>query len=168
MKKTLLLGATYEVIRFIDFKKTIKLLINDKVEIISCWEDKISFGSGSMEHPSIVRLKNHPKRHYFGNGFSRKSLIKRDKLICQYCNTKLLMHEVTIDHVIPKAQGGITSFLNCVVACQICNNKKDNRTPEQAGMQLLKKPTLPSFASNRNYVENPEYWNKSWDDFLHN
>lgn len=166
MKKTLLLGASYEVLNFIDFRKTIKHLVNDKVEIISSWDDSISFGNGLIKHPSIVRLKNPPKRHYFGNNFSRKALVKRDKSTCQYCGKKLSASQVTVDHVLPRAQGGGTSFVNCVVACQICNNKKDSRTPEQAGMKLLRRPTLPSFAARKNYVDNPDSWHEDWDNFL--
>ncbi len=166
MKKTLLLGASYEVLNFIDFKKTIKHLVNDKVEVISSWEECILFGSNKINYPSIVRLKVPHKRHYFRNGFDREALIKRDKSICQYCCLKLNNHQVTIDHVLPRAQGGVTSFINCVVACQTCNNKKDDRTPEQANMKLLKRPTLPSFVSRKNRTDNLEFWHKDWDDFL--
>lgn len=166
MKKTLLLGASYEVLNFIDFHKTIKHLVKEKVEVVSLWDEVISFGSGEIKFPSIVRLIKQPKRYYFSNNFSRKALIKRDHGICQYCNTKLINSEITMDHVLPRAQGGGTSFSNCVVACKACNNKKDSRTPEQANMKLLKKPTLPSFVERKKYIDNPEFWHKDWDDFL--
>jgi hypothetical protein len=166
MKKTLLLGATYEVLNFIDFRKTIKHLVNEKVEIISYWEDYISFGNGLIKHPSIVKLKKPIKRHYYVNNFSRKALVKRDRSVCQYCNKKLSANQITIDHVVPRSQGGVTSFINCVVACQLCNSKKDNRTPDQAGMRLLRRPTLPSFQLRRNYIDNIDYWHQDWDNFL--
>jgi 5-methylcytosine-specific restriction endonuclease McrA len=68
--------------------------------------------------------------------------------------------------VVPKSQGGGTSFINCVISCQICNNKKSNRTPEEAGMLLIKKPTHPSFTSYY-YISDPqEYWHEEWDNFL--
>lgn len=85
---------------------------------------------------------------------------------CQYCNTKLTASEITIDHVLPRAQGGKTTFLNCVVCCHFCNNKKADNTPEEAKMTLLKKPTHPSFAGHYNVADPQKYWHDDWDDFL--
>jgi hypothetical protein len=165
-KKTLLLNASYEVLCFIPERKVCKLIIKDKVEVISDWDDYIIWGKGKVRHPSILRLKTHIRRNFFNSNFSRKALIKRDKSTCQYCSKKLPASQITIDHVLPRAQGGITSFTNCVVCCHTCNNKKADKTPEQANMVLLKKPTHPSFATH-NYVSDPqEYWHHDWDDFL--
>lgn len=169
-KKTLLLNASYEVLSFIPERKVFKLLFSpkDKVEVISSWEDEIIWSNGKIKHPSILRLKNHIKRNYVNSNFSRKSLIKRDKSTCQYCSKKLLASQITIDHVLPRAQKGITSFINCVVCCQICNNKKADKTPEQAGMVLLKKPFHPSFSSHCYLADPQEYWHSDWDNFLVN
>ena|ERR1700686_3330719 len=165
-KKTLLLNASYEVIAFIPEKKLFKLLIKNKIEIESSWSDEVNWIDGKIKHPSVVRLKTHVKRNYFNSNFSRKALVKRDKGHCQYCNKKLTASQITIDHVIPRAQGGITSFINCVVCCQICNNKKADRTPEQAGMSLLKRPTHPSFSAHHYVGDVGELWNADWDDYL--
>lgn len=70
--------------------------------------------------------------------FSRRNLWKRDKMTCQYCGVRPRSDEITIDHVIPRSQGGITSFRNCVLACVKCNKKKAGRTPEQAKMPLVR------------------------------
>jgi len=164
-KKTLLLNASYEVLAFIPERKAFNLLWKKKVDVISNWDDIINWGQEKIYHPSILILKNYVKRNYFNANFSRKALIKRDKSRCQYCNEKLTASQITIDHVLPKAQGGITSFTNCVVCCKQCNNKKANRTPEQAGMVLLKKPTHPSFAAYNDADPN-EYWHNDWNDFL--
>jgi hypothetical protein len=166
-KKTLLLNASYEVLSFISERKVFKLLCKeDKVEVISNWQDIIKWGKDTIKHPSILRLKNHIKRNFFNCHFSRKALIKRDKSYCQYCQKKLSACQLTIDHVLPKSKGGITSFTNCVVCCHECNGKKADRTPEQAGMVLLKKPTHPSFNCYTNIEDSQEYWNDDWDDFL--
>lgn len=165
-KKTLLLNAGYEVISFIPERKVFKLLFKDKVEVVSAWPDSISWGADKIKHPAILRLKNHVRRNYFNSNFSRKALVKRDRSTCQYCGRKLTASQVTVDHVLPRAQGGITSFTNCVVCCQICNNKKADRTPDEAGMVLLKKPTHPSFSSAYYVADPQEHWHPSWDDFL--
>jgi CRISPR/Cas system Type II protein with McrA/HNH and RuvC-like nuclease domain len=49
-----------------------------------------------------------------------------------------------MDHIVPKAQNGITSWTNVVLSCIKCNDKKANKTPEQAGMRLRKKPCVPT------------------------
>ena len=165
-KKTLLLNASYEVLAFIPERKAFKLLCKEKVEVISNWEDLVKWGTDRIQHPSILRLKNHVRRNFFNSNFSRKALVKRDKSRCQYCNEKLTASQITIDHVLPKAQGGVTSFTNCVVCCHYCNNKKADRTPEQSGMILAKKPTHPSFSAHYNIADSQEFWHNDWDDFL--
>jgi hypothetical protein len=165
-KKTLLLDASYQVLSFIPERKMFKLLFKNKIEVEDTWDDEIIWVSGKIKHPSIVRLKTHVRRNYFNSNFSRKALVKRDRSVCQFCGKKLTASQITIDHVLPRAQGGITSFTNCVVCCQICNNKKADRTPEQAGMTLLKKPTHPSFSSHHYVADPQEHWFSGWDNFL--
>lgn len=165
-KKTLLLNASYEVLSFIPERKVFKLLFKDKVEVISSWDDYVTWGAGKVKHPAILRLKNHVRRNYFNSNFSRKALVKRDRNTCQYCVRKLTASQITIDHVLPRAQGGITSFVNCVVSCQDCNNKKAAYTPEQAGMKLLRKPTHPSFSAHYYVADPQEHWHADWDDYM--
>ena len=164
--KTLLLNAGYEVLHFINDRKMLKLITKNKVEIISEWEEYIIWNSGKMKHPSILKLKEHVRRNYFNSNFSRKALIKRDKSSCQYCSKKLTASQITIDHVLPRCQGGITSFINCVVSCQDCNSKKADKTPEQAKMALLKKPSHPTFSSHYYVADPQEYWHPDWDQFM--
>ena len=167
-RKTLLLNSSFEVLNFITYKKAFKLLFKEnKVEVIATYDDVIIWGAGKIKHPAILRLKNHVRRNYFNSNFSRKALIKRDRSCCMYCGLKLSSSQITIDHVLPRAQGGTTSFTNCVVSCMPCNNKKGSNTPEQAGMKLLRKPTHPSFNSRSHTSADVEgEWFVGWDDFL--
>jgi 5-methylcytosine-specific restriction endonuclease McrA len=165
-KKTLLLDAAYQIVSFIPERKALKLLYKQKVEIISSWEDVIQWDTGEIKHPSILRLKSHVKKNYFNSNFSRKALVKRDRSTCQYCGRKLTASQITIDHVLPRAQGGVTSFVNCVVCCQICNNKKADHTPEQANIKLLRKPTHPSFSAHYYVADPQEFWHDDWSDYL--
>ena len=68
--------------------------------------------------------------------FSRRNIFKRDRYVCQYCGSQPGSEELTIDHVVPRSQGGVSSWTNCVLACMTCNKRKADRTPEQAGMML--------------------------------
>ncbi|HKD42576.1 MAG TPA: HNH endonuclease [Myxococcaceae bacterium] len=75
--------------------------------------------------------------------FSRLNIYARDSDTCQYCGRKLARSELNLDHIIPRSQGGKTSWENVVCSCVPCNLKKGGRTPEQANMRLLKKPLRP-------------------------
>jgi 5-methylcytosine-specific restriction endonuclease McrA len=95
--------------------------------------------------------------------FSRRNVFKRDKMTCQYCGKQPGSEELTIDHVVPRAQGGLSTWTNCVLACIDCNSKKADRTPAQAHMKLRKEPVRPAwkpiYADRMNRV-------KSWSKFI--
>ncbi|MCI0572369.1 MAG: HNH endonuclease [Myxococcaceae bacterium] len=75
--------------------------------------------------------------------FSRLNIYARDGDTCQYCGRTLPRAELNLDHVSPRSQGGKTSWENVVCSCIPCNLRKGGRTPDQAGMKLLKKPMRP-------------------------
>jgi 5-methylcytosine-specific restriction endonuclease McrA len=75
--------------------------------------------------------------------FSRTNVYRRDRNRCQYCGDKFKTEYLNLDHVIPKSKGGEMSWENIALACVPCNSKKENRTPEQAGMRLIRRPFRP-------------------------
>ncbi len=75
--------------------------------------------------------------------FSRQSVFARDGGRCLYCGVAVTRESFSFDHVLPRAQGGLTSWENIVTACLPCNQTKGGRTPEQAGMKLLARPVRP-------------------------
>ncbi len=75
--------------------------------------------------------------------FSRLNIYARDADTCQYCGEHLPRSDLNLDHVVPRAQGGRTSWENVVCSCIECNLRKGGRTPEQAGMVLARKPFRP-------------------------
>lgn len=98
--------------------------------------------------------------------FSKKLLIIRDENTCQYCGKKLSKNTRSIDHVIPKSRGGKTVWTNVVLCCKKCNMKKGGRTPEEAGMKLLKKPKVPTIIEILlKYIEGREE-KRYWELFL--
>lgn len=118
----------------------------------------------SIPVPEVIVLAKYgeiPKRHL---AFSRHNIFKRDGFTCQYCGVKPGSKELTIDHVLPRAQGGVSSWTNCVVACVPCNRVKANRTPDQARMKLAAKPDTPKF-SPRMVVARMGV-KASWDRFV--
>ncbi len=74
---------------------------------------------------------------------NKAGVYRRDRGVCAYCGKLVAFDEASMDHIVPQCRSGPTSWLNLVNACRRCNEKKADRTPEQAGMPLLFKPTLP-------------------------
>ncbi len=95
--------------------------------------------------PEVVTLTDYDRLPTAAVSFSRRNIFKRDYYTCQYCGVQPGSEELTIDHVVPRAQGGITSWTNCVLACVACNKHKADRTPEQAHMRLRKPPVRPNW-----------------------
>lgn len=113
--------------------------------------------------PEIVLLSKYDKLPKPKAHFSRRNLYKRDALTCQYCGIKPGSQELTVDHVIPRAQGGGTTWENCVLACVACNRKKADKTPKQAHMKLAKTPKKPHVRFFSYDTLKPV---KSWEAFL--
>lgn len=87
----------------------------------------------------------------------REILYARDRFLCAYCGDKLPPHKLTIDHIHPKSRGGKNIWMNAVTACKYCNHGKADRTPDEAGLQLLYVPYIPTLAEkyilkNRNIL----------------
>ena len=93
--------------------------------------------------PEVVALTTYDRLPVLAVSFSRRNVFKRDRYACQYCGARPGSAELTIDHVVPRSHGGASSWENCVLACVTCNRHKANRTPEQAGLVLRKKPVRP-------------------------
>lgn len=152
MLHTLLLNATYESISFIPERKVFKLLAKDKVEALAFWDEKVAYGKDNfIKHPSIIRLKHQVRWIPRRVRFNRTGVFRRDQYMCQYCSAALTASKVTLDHVLPRAQGGDSSWKNCVTSCFECNNRKGDRTPEQAKMKLLKPAAVPMLSIVNEY-----------------
>ena len=86
--------------------------------------------------PEVVALSGYDRTAGGPVTFSRRNIFKRDHYTCQYCGAQPGSEELTLDHVVPRSQGGVSSWENCVLACMACNKRKADRTPEQARMHL--------------------------------
>lgn len=77
--------------------------------------------------------------------FTRHNIFERDKNTCQYCGRVFDRKDLNLDHVIPRDRGGPTTWENIVCSCVECNTRKGNRTPQEAGMRLIRKPKRPKW-----------------------
>ncbi len=141
-RKVLILNQNYEPLTISTVKRAIILLYSQKVDMVERYREELHSVSMNMACPSVVRLRNYIYKPYRDVPLNRKNIMKRDHHTCQYCGKN--SRPMTIDHVIPKSFGGKDTWENLVCACLKCNSKKGNRTPEMAGMQLLRKPKKPS------------------------
>jgi len=114
--------------------------------------------------PEVILLKTYEGQGGRAVVFSRKNLFKRDRYTCQYCGIQPGPEELTVDHVVPRSRGGVSSWENCVLACVECNKVKADRSPAQAGLKLRRSPRKPTWKA---LVQVPARDRReSWDKFL--
>lgn len=167
---TLVLDHTYRPISRVSWQKAFGWMWTNRVEVVETYANKvIRSASQSWPMPSIVRFV-HKVRGYFRKGvkFNRKNVYLRDKGRCQYCSVKVRYDDFTYDHVIPSSKGGRTRWENIVVSCLSCNQRKADRTPEQAGMRLLRKPERPKSLPGGGTlgIQWHDHMPESWKDWL--
>lgn len=135
------LSKDYEPLTFCKVEKAIALLYLKKAEAVKNTERVIRSVSASFQVPAVIRLLHKTVRRFFSPvRYSRKNVLIRDKFTCQYCGSN---HDLTIDHVLPLSRGGGSNWENVVAACRVCNGRKGNRTPKEAGMVLSREPRKP-------------------------
>jgi 5-methylcytosine-specific restriction endonuclease McrA len=141
--RTLLLTQGYEPVRVISWQRAISLLTVGKVEVLEEYDGVVRSSTVALRIPSVVRLHRGFRRFRKPTRFSRVNIYARDDYACQYCGAHKRAVELTFDHVVPRSQGGKTTWTNIVTACQRCNLDKGARTPAQAGMVLRRPPFQP-------------------------
>jgi len=165
--RVLILDAAFQPIEVVGWMRAMTLLVSGKAEVVEEYDDIwIRSTTDEWKLPSILRkIKKYGKKKRKVT-FCRQNIYFRDEWMCQYCTTKHTPKELTFDHVLPKSQGGETSWENVVAACHPCNQKKGGRTPREAGMKLIKEPIKPKWVpvlTIRMRANDPE----SWRNFLY-
>jgi len=159
MEQALLLNASYEPLKVVDWQKAVTLWCQGKVEVISV----------SFKLPSVIRLLRFVKikRRFDYVPFSRANIYARDNYTCQYCSESMPSGELTFDHVVPVAQGGRKDWENIVTCCISCNRKKGGRTPAEARMKLLRVPRRPDSAPAVRITIGLRNAPETWRDYLY-
>jgi 5-methylcytosine-specific restriction endonuclease McrA len=150
------------------WQDAIRAVVSDRVSVVSEYDREIRSPTFTMRLPSVISLKEYvPTARR--PAFTRFNVFLRDRFSCQYCGHPFPTHELTFDHVIPRARGGRTSWDNVVTACSPCNLRKGCRSARAAGMTLLTKPEQPTTfqlqVNGRSFP--PNYLHQSWRDFLY-
>ncbi|HUP01249.1 MAG TPA: HNH endonuclease [Gemmatimonadota bacterium] len=140
-KKVLVLNQNYEPLAVTRAQRAVVLVVLGKAEIIERYDAVVRSVSHAVPLPSVVRLSVYIRAPRQPVALTRRNILKRDGYRCQYCRAR--RGPMTTDHVLPRSLGGRDSWTNLVCACVRCNNRKGNRTPEAAGMELARPPRRP-------------------------
>lgn len=156
-------GGTYVSYDFESWAEISEL--KHELEQFGEFDEWIFTSSLTIQIPRVIRSLSYSKVWREGPRLSRKAIYQRDHNMCQYCGKKLSTKELTLDHVLPLAQGGRTSWTNLVVACFPCNNRKGDKTPDQANMLLIRKPFKPKVDMTLyGHTQHPKY--STWRNFI--
>lgn len=136
-RAVLQLNASYEPLRIISAKKALTL-ITKGVATVELPTSRMIYPGIYL--PSVIRLRTYRHVPIRLQVVNRKNIILRDGSKCQYCGQRFESGDLTLDHVIPKSRGGRNEWGNLVAACKKDNHRKADRTPEEAGMVLLRRP----------------------------
>lgn len=142
--QTLMLTPWMAPHKIISWQRAVVLAYLNKVEVIETWDEDLHGPSASMKAPAVVRLTKGSVSTKQSVRFSRINVFTRDRFRCQYCGDKKPIRQLNYDHVVPRVKGGKTVWENIATSCYACNDRKGSRTPEQAGMKLLRKPFKPT------------------------
>jgi 5-methylcytosine-specific restriction endonuclease McrA len=139
----LVLNATYEPINVCTVRRAVVLLLKEKAEVIEHGEWELHSATRTLARPVVIRLVTYVRipRDTHRRKITRRAVFARDNWTCQYCGSRA---NLTVDHVVPRSKGGISSWDNIVASCAPCNRRKGNALPRQAGMQLQRQPRTPS------------------------
>lgn len=167
--KVLVLNRLYMAIRVVSARRAFRLLVKNLAEVISVedgryvnydfqsWAD-LAILQQELEAerhdwvrtvrfdvavPKIIRLLGYDRLPQQTVKLNRRNIFARDRNQCQYCGKIFPTSELSIDHVIPRSQEGRDTWTNLVCACTKCNARKGGRTPEQAGLALVRPPVMP-------------------------
>ena len=137
----LVLNLNYVPVNVCTVRRAIVLLTKGKAELLENHACQLHTVSLLIDAPSVIRLSYMVKRPFLPRKLSKKEVFLRDKFTCQYCGKRV--HDLTLDHVIPRRQQGAHTWENVVTACNRCNLYKAGRTPAEAKMRLGSIPRAP-------------------------
>ncbi|MEW2530590.1 HNH endonuclease [Streptomyces sp. NPDC047071] len=142
MRDTLVLNASFEPLSTVTLNRAVVLVLQDKAVVEHAHPGlRMRAADLDLPVPRVIRLCRYVRVPFRRRApWSRRGVLVRDRHRCAYCGRRA----TTVDHVVPRSQGGADSWLNTVASCALDNHRKADRTPEQAGMPLLRQPFEPT------------------------
>ncbi|MGW5739718.1 MULTISPECIES: HNH endonuclease [Streptomyces] len=142
MRDTLVLNASFEPLSTVTLNRAVVLVLSDKAVVEQAHPGlRVRAAAVEIPVPRVIRLCRYVRVPFRRRApWSRRGVLVRDQHRCAYCGRRA----TTVDHVVPRAQGGGDTWLNTVASCATDNHRKADRTPEEAGMPLLRQPFEPT------------------------
>jgi 5-methylcytosine-specific restriction endonuclease McrA len=160
----LVLNASFEPIAICAARRALVLVVKDAAHVQEHAGREVHVG---IMLPTVIRLKEYRRVPHRVQVLTRKNVLLRDKHVCQYCHEVFAPAELTLDHVLPRAQGGLSTWENLVAACGPCNRRKGNQTPEQADMPLLRRPRPVTLHTARGILRQNGEAERAWHRYLY-
>ena len=165
-KPVLVLNASYEPINICGARRALVLVLKGVASAEEETSHAVHSARAAMRLPSVIRLLEYRRIPHQTRALSRKNILMRDRYTCQYCSRTLASAELTLDHVVPRSRGGRSSWENLVACCYTCNNRKGDRTPEEAGIKLVRRPRPFTLYTSRQLMRLIGHRDEKWRKYL--
>ena len=162
----LVLNATFEPINVTAVRRALVLLLKGVAQAEEVNHSEVHSASNAMQVPSVIRLLAYRHIPQQTRALSRKNILLRDRNTCQFCGHQFPASELTLDHVVPRSRGGHSSWENLVACCYQCNNRKGDRTPEEAGLLLVRRPRPFTLHTSRQLMRLIGRQDEKWRKYL--
>jgi 5-methylcytosine-specific restriction endonuclease McrA len=162
----LVLNATFEPINVTAVRRALVLLLKGVAQAEEMNHAEVHSASNAVKVPSVIRLLAYRHIPQQTRALSRKNILLRDRNTCQFCGRQFPASELTLDHVVPRSRGGRSSWENLVACCYQCNNRKGDRTPEEAGLLLVRRPRPFTLHTSRQLMRLLGRQDEKWRKYL--
>ncbi len=162
----LVLNATFEPINVTAVRRAMVLLLKGVAQAEELNHAEVRSATRTLKVPSVIRLLAYRHIPQQTRALSRKNILLRDRNTCQFCGNIFPASELTLDHVVPRSRGGRSSWENLVACCYQCNNRKGDRTPEEAGLELTRRPRPFTLHTSRQLMRLIGHKDEKWRKYL--
>jgi 5-methylcytosine-specific restriction endonuclease McrA len=162
----LVLNATFEPINVTAVRRALVLLLKGVAQAEELNTSEVRSTTTIIKVPSVIRLLAYRHIPQQTRALSRKNILLRDHNTCQFCGRAFPASELTLDHVVPRSRGGRSSWENLVASCYQCNNAKGDRTPEEAGLLLTRRPRPFTLHTSRQLMRLIGHKDEKWRKYL--
>ena len=167
-RPVLVLNASYEPINICGARRALVLVLKGVAKTEEEHGAILHAARLRIPMPSVIRLLEYRRIPHQTRALSRKNILLRDRNSCQYCGLVLPPAELTLDHVVPRSRGGLSTWENLVACCHTCNRKKGNHLlAELTGTKLLREPRPFSLHTSRHIMRMIGHSDQKWRKYLY-
>ena len=165
-KPVLVLNASYEPINICAARRALVLILKGVASPEEHGTLHVHSARQAVRVPSVIRLLEYRRIPHQTRALSRKNILLRDRNTCQYCGAAMASGELTLDHVIPRSRGGLSTWENLVACCHSCNRRKGNQLPHEASMNLMREPRAFNLHTSRHIMRLMGHSDDKWRKYL--